>query len=29
MNMGEYSILHLDTNYSKGTDCSKKGYECK
>jgi hypothetical protein len=21
--------LHLDTNYSKGTACSKKGYGCK
>ena len=29
MNMKDYPTLHLDTNKSKGTACSKKGYECK
>ena len=29
MNMRDYPTLHLDTNYSKETVCSKKGYECK
>jgi len=24
-----YPKLHLDTNQSKGTACSKKGYGCK
>jgi hypothetical protein len=24
-----YRPLHLDTNLSKGTVCSKKGYGCK
>ena len=27
--MRDYPTLHLDTNYSKETVCSKKGYECK
>jgi hypothetical protein len=29
MNMRDYPTLHLDTNSSKGTTCSKKGYGCK
>ena len=29
MNMKDYPTLHLDTNKSKGTACSKKVYECK
>ena len=29
MNMREYPTLHLDTNKSKGTAGSKKGYGCK
>jgi hypothetical protein len=29
MNMRDYLTLHLDTNYSKGTACSKKEYGCK
>ena len=29
MNMRDYPTLHLDTKYSKGTACSKKGYGCK
>ena len=29
MNMRDYPTLHLDTNSSKGTVCSKKGYGCK
>ena len=29
MNMRDYPTLHLDTNYSKETVCSKKGYGCK
>ena len=29
MNIRDYLTLHLDTNYSKGTACSKEGYECK
>ena len=29
MNMRDYPTLHLDTNSSKGTACSKKGYGCK
>ena len=29
MNMRGYLTLHLDTNESKGTACSKKGYGCK
>ena len=29
MNMKDYPTLHLDTNKSKGTACSKKGYGCK
>ena len=29
MNMREYPTLHEDTNSSKGTACSKKGYGCK
>jgi hypothetical protein len=29
MNMKDYPTLHLDTNSSKGTTSSKKGYECK
>ena len=29
MNMRDYPTLHLDTNYSKGTACSKKGYRYK
>ena len=28
MNMRGYPRLHLDTKYSKGTACSKKGYVC-
>ena len=28
MNMREYPILHLDTNESKETACSKKRYKC-
>jgi hypothetical protein len=27
--MTDYPKLHLDTNQSKGTACSKKGYGCK
>jgi hypothetical protein len=27
--MRDYLTLHLDTNSSKGTACSKKGYGCK
>jgi hypothetical protein len=27
--MRDYSTLHLDTHYSKGTACSKKWYEFK
>ena len=27
--MKDYPTLHLDTNSSKGTVCSKKGYGCK
>jgi hypothetical protein len=27
--MRDYLTLHLDTNYSKGTACSKKEYGCK
>ena len=26
--MRDYPTLHLDTNLSKGTACSKKGYGC-
>jgi hypothetical protein len=29
MNMRDYSTLHLDTNPSKGTACSKTGHGCK
>ena len=29
MNMRDYQTLHLDTNKSKGTTCSKKVYGCK
>jgi hypothetical protein len=29
MNMRDYPTSHLDTNESKGTACSKKGYGCK
>ena len=29
MNMSDYPTLHLDTQSSKGTACSKKGYRCK
>ena len=29
MNMRDYPTLHLDTNKSKGTVGSKKGYACK
>ena len=29
MNMRDYLTLRLDTNYSKGTACSKKEYGCK
>ena len=29
MNMGDYPTLQLETNQSKGTVCSKKGYGCK
>ena len=29
MNTRAYSTLHLDTNLSKGTACSKKWYGCK
>ena len=29
MNMKDYPTLHLDTNKSKGTACSKKVYGCK
>jgi hypothetical protein len=29
MNMTDYPSLHLYTNYSKGTACSKKGYWCR
>jgi hypothetical protein len=29
MNKRDYPTLHLDTNLSKGTACSKKGYGCK
>ena len=28
MNIRDYSTLHLDTNQSKGTVCSNKGYGC-
>jgi hypothetical protein len=27
--MSDYPTLHLDTNSSKGTTCSKKGHECR
>jgi hypothetical protein len=27
--MRDYLTLHLDTNSSKGTACSKKGYGCR
>jgi hypothetical protein len=27
--MRDYLTLHLDTNLSRGTACSKKGYRCK
>jgi hypothetical protein len=27
--MRDYPTLHSDTNSSKGTVCSKKGYGCK
>ena len=27
--MRDYPTLHIDTNESKGTSCSKKGYGCK
>jgi hypothetical protein len=29
MNLRDYPTLHLDTNYSKGTACSKKGFGYK
>ena len=29
MNMRDYQTLHIDTHYSTGTACSKKGYGCK
>ena len=29
MNMRDYPTLHLDTNSTKGTACSKKEYGCK
>jgi len=29
MNMRDHPILHLDTNYSKGSAGSKKRCECK
>jgi hypothetical protein len=29
MNMRYCPTLHLETNKSKGTACSKKGYGCK
>ena len=29
MNMRDYSTIHLDTNSSKGTACSKIRYGCK
>jgi hypothetical protein len=29
MNMRDYPTLHLDTNPSKGTACSKTGHGCK
>ena len=29
MNMRDYPTLHYDTNCSKGTACSKKGYGLK
>jgi hypothetical protein len=29
MNMRDHPTLHLDTNSSKGTASSKKGYGCK
>ena len=29
INKWDYSKLHLDTNYSKGTACNRKGYGCK
>ena len=29
MNMRDYLTLHLNTNESKETACSKKGYGCK
>ena len=28
MNMRDYPTLHLDTNSTKGTACSKKRYGC-
>ena len=27
--MKDYSTVHVDTNESKRTDCSKKGYGCQ
>ena len=29
MNVRDHPTLHLDTNSSKGTACSQKGYGCK
>jgi hypothetical protein len=29
MNWRDYPTSHIDTNESKGTACSKKGYGCK
>jgi hypothetical protein len=29
MNMRDYPIVHIDTDKSKGTACSKKGHGCK
>ena len=29
MNTRDYPIVHLDTDKSKGTACSKKGRGCK
>jgi hypothetical protein len=29
MNKRDYPTLHLDTNLSKGTACSKKGSGCE
>ena len=29
MNMRDDPIVHLDTDNSKGTACSKKGHACK